>query len=221
MTERQYYIYFHKDRNGKIFYVGKGSGNRAWSTDRHPVWRKYVYEFLGGDYYVTIYKKGLTEDEAEELEWDLISKYGAQLVNWINPGRDFNYETIQRYHQRRNKNRAFVQETRQLEASDPKRAIERYRAALEEMRNYEAMKLENGLVAEIKQGPDWGDPQILDRLTLCLIRFGESDKAIEEADAYFAEFPSAKKLAIGKAIVKRIEKHRSQRQTSSSAARNR
>ena len=31
---RRYYVYAHLDSSGQIFYVGKGTGRRAWSTDR-------------------------------------------------------------------------------------------------------------------------------------------------------------------------------------------
>lgn len=33
---RRFYVYAHEDKSGNIFYVGKGTGRRAWSPDRHP-----------------------------------------------------------------------------------------------------------------------------------------------------------------------------------------
>lgn len=65
---RNYYVYFHRDETGKIFYIGKGTDRRAWSADRHPVWCKYVAERLGGRYSVEIYRNDLTVVEAEALE---------------------------------------------------------------------------------------------------------------------------------------------------------
>ena len=43
---REFYVYAHRDNKGAIFYIGKGTGKRAWSQDRHPVWHRYVKERL-------------------------------------------------------------------------------------------------------------------------------------------------------------------------------
>tara|TARA_R110000823_G_scaffold152048_1_gene283014 strand:+ start:1978 stop:2751 length:774 start_codon:yes stop_codon:yes gene_type:complete len=207
-VRRDYYVYFHKTGRGDIFYVGKGTGERAWSTDRHPVWKKYVSERLDGQFEVEIARDGLSEQEAEELEWSLICEHGENLVNWVNPGREFDYEAIDHYQKLRNENRKFVDETRRIEDNDQAAAAERYRRALESMREYEAITKERGVVAELGGGPDWGDPNILDRLTLCLIRAGKPEEAIAEADRYFSEFPSALNMSMGKKISKRVEKLR-------------
>lgn len=58
---RDFYVYVHRDQRGSIFYVGKGKGDRAWSTDRHPIWHRYVETRLGGHYSVEIIEKNLTE----------------------------------------------------------------------------------------------------------------------------------------------------------------
>jgi hypothetical protein len=205
---RDYYVYFHRDGAGNIFYVGKGTDRRAWSNDRHPVWHKYVAERLGGRYSVEIHRDGLTEPEAEALEDQLIAEFGEQLVNWINPGRKFDYEALETYHRLRDANRRFVEDTKALEASDPAGAVERYLTAMIRMREYEAMTLERGLISELSGGPDWGDPNILNRLTLCLQKLGRYTEMIERADQYFAEFPSARNLSIGKQVITRIDKAR-------------
>lgn len=205
---RDYYVYFHRNDAGNIFYVGKGTERRAWSTSRHPVWHKYVNEHLGGRYNVEIFRDGLTECEAETIESELIAEHGKQLVNWINPGRQFDYQALEEYHQLRDANRRFVEETKALEAPDTAAAIERYRAALNRLRVYESMTLERGLVADLGVGPDWGDPNILNRLTICLQKQGRYSEMIEEADKYFFEFPSARGMTVGQQIVKRIDKVR-------------
>jgi hypothetical protein len=206
---RDFYVYFHRDNAGNIFYVGKGTGHRARSKDRHTIWKKYVNEHLDGRYSVEIYKDGLTEKEAEELEESLIEEYGEQLVNWINPGRQFDYQALEEYHRLRDANRRFVEETKAIEAIDLSVAVERYFIALQRMREYESITLERGIVAELGGGSDWGDPNILDRLTLCLQKQSRYAEMIEEAERYFSEFPSAKEMSIGKRIVKRVEKVRS------------
>ena len=201
-----YYVYFHRDKAGSIFYIGKGTKRRADSLDRHPAWKKYVAERLLGEYTVEIHADGLTEEQAEDLEWSLICQYGEQLINWFNPGRAFDYQALEQFHALRDKNRAFVAATKQYEASDPQLAVERYSQALKAMREYESITLERGLVAEMGIGPNWGDPNILDRLTLCLSKLGRLEEAIAVTDSYFRDFPSALNLVAGKRISARIEK---------------
>lgn len=205
---RDFYVYFHRDYSDQIFYVGKGTGRRAWSGDRHPAWKKYVMERLKNEYKVEIFRDGLTEVEAEDLESSLIVEYGENLINWINPGRAFDYEALDRYHKLRDENRCFVADTRPLEKTDPVQAAVRYREALEAMRGYESIITERGLVAEMNVGPNWGDPNILDRLMLCLMKINRPAEAISEAEKYFAGFPSALNLAVGKRIKARMEKLR-------------
>ena len=46
-NERKYYIYFHyrKDKPGHVFYIGSGSGQRAYdkySKSRNNLWHKIV-----------------------------------------------------------------------------------------------------------------------------------------------------------------------------------
>jgi hypothetical protein len=205
---RDFYVYFHRDSAGNIFYIGKGTGHRAWSTDRHIVWHRYVEERLGGTFVVEIHKEGLTEPEAEVLEGDLISELGQQLVNWQNLGRAFDYDALNRYHRLRDENRKFVEETRAMEQTDLPLATERYREALKRMREYEGITLENGLVADLGGGPDWGDPGIINRLTVCLKKLGLNKELVEEAERYFADFPSARNLSVGKQVHARCEKAR-------------
>jgi tetratricopeptide (TPR) repeat protein len=207
MAERRdFYVYLHKDVTGRVFYVGKGTGRRAWSEDgRHEVWKRFVREQLNGHYEVVIIKDRLTEDEALDLEEDLISEHGTHLVNWFNPGRDVDLEALDQFHTLRGANRLFLAETKPYELSDPERAIERYRRALDNLREYTSLTLERGLVAELMDGPRSGEPVILDRLTLCLVALGRLDDARANADRYFAEYPTDRNSTIGQRILKRLE----------------
>jgi hypothetical protein len=91
---RCFYVYVHKDAQGGIFYVGKGTRGRAWSRDRHSLWHKYVEETLGGKYEVEVVHQGLLEVEAAAIEDELIEEHGERLVNWVNSRRGFDYPTI-------------------------------------------------------------------------------------------------------------------------------
>lgn len=200
-----FYVYLHKDKDGNIFYVGKGIEKRAWSKDRHPIWIKYVEEKLNGQYFVEIYQSNLTEEKALSLEADLINEHGKKLVNWMNPGRDFDIAAIAEYHKQRDANRSFVNETKSFEQTDPQMAIERYKKALKIMKSYESITLERGLVAELNT-PSWGDYHILNRLISCLVKEKRYAEAIHEAETYFKEFPTVLELAAGQKILGRISK---------------
>lgn len=213
-----YYVYFHRDLAGSIFYVGKGTKRRAHSRDRHPAWTTYVAERLMGEYTVEIHAAGLTEEQADDMEWMLICEHGNHLINWFNPGRSFDYEAIRQYHVLRDRNRVFVDATRPYESTDPERAIERYRRALDAMRSYESIVREHGVVADMKAGPTWGEPKILDRLTLCLAKLGRYEEVVDAGSTYFNDFPSARNLAAGRSILSRIEKAKSRIAQSATSA---
>ena len=200
------YVYVHRNPGGEIFYVGKGTGRRAWSTVRHSVWHKYVNERCAGKYTVQIVSYHGTNDEAEEAEDRLTSRYGEQLVNWINPGRQFDYPALARFHAARNANRLFVAETKPLESANLEQAIERYKQAMLAMYEYESITLERGLIAELS-GDTYqcggGGINILDRLTLCLYRLGRVRELNEAVDDFLTRFPQATELAMMQPVLKR------------------
>ena len=72
-----YYVYLHKKKTtGEVFYVGKGSGKRAWSAfGRNSFWKR-VAEKHG--WVVEIVQDNLQDWYAFELEKDLISYYGRR-----------------------------------------------------------------------------------------------------------------------------------------------
>lgn len=69
-----FYVYLHKKPNGQIFYVGKGKGYRAnQKRGRNAHWRRVVDKY---GYDVTIFKNNMTEQEALDLEMELIEVIG-------------------------------------------------------------------------------------------------------------------------------------------------
>lgn len=84
-----FYVYLHRRYSDNLpFYVGKGKGNRAYSTkSRNPHWN-YTYKKHG--LIVEILYDNLTENEAFDLEVDIIAemKYHFQstMCNMTNGG---------------------------------------------------------------------------------------------------------------------------------------
>lgn len=82
METREYYIYLHITLStNKVFYIGKGKGNRYKSKqNRNKYWLNTVNKY---GYYPLIYKDNLTEKEAFELEKELIIFYST-ITNLTN-----------------------------------------------------------------------------------------------------------------------------------------
>ena len=79
--ENKFYIYAHiNPLFNKIFYIGKGSGRRAWEKyGRTKYWNNTVNKY---GYIIDILEENLTEEEAFEKEKWYIKRLGLNnLVN--------------------------------------------------------------------------------------------------------------------------------------------
>lgn len=90
IVSKDFYVYLHKTKSGRIFYIGKGRGKRAWDkSERNRHWK--IIERKNG-VIVEIIQDGLQEWAAFELESDLIALYGRKdlglgpLVNYTDGG---------------------------------------------------------------------------------------------------------------------------------------
>jgi hypothetical protein len=208
---RRSYVYAHMDSAGKIFYVGKGNGRRAWSTDRHPLWRRYVEKHLGGNYQVRILQDNLSAGEAEEVEAAWIAQCSDDLVNWVNMGRATDFEALEHYHKLRNANRALIQEAKAIEKRNVVQAVKMYVQAIEAIPGYAFINYEKGLVGQLlSEEADEvgrsGEIEALDRLTMCLIKLERSAEATQHANNYFTLYSLDLQRAASQRIAKRIEK---------------
>ena len=93
----RYYVYVHKGADGKVFYVGKGTGNRAYSKDRGPDHDAYVQNVLNGKCSVEIIRDGTAEDNAVLLEDLLMEKHAGTIINRENWHAPYNPERLIAY----------------------------------------------------------------------------------------------------------------------------
>lgn len=87
-TEDRFYVYVHyKVSDGKPFYVGKGTAQRAWNkSTRNEYWKRVVAKH---GLRVEIVFDHLTEEESFQVEKDTILEFkyfGYQLTNFTNGG---------------------------------------------------------------------------------------------------------------------------------------
>ena len=208
---RRAYVYDHVDDGGNIFYVGKGEGRRAWSTDRHPLWHRYVEKHLGGKYQVRILKDNLSVQEAEEVEAEWIAQCSDSLVNWQNMGRATYFQALDRYHKLRDANRSLIQRAKAHEKLNLSEAVQMYAQVIEAAAQYASISYEKGLVGKLldEEAQDTGrsgEIEALDRLTMCLVKLDRSVEAASHVDRYFATYRRDLQLSAAQRIRKRIEK---------------
>lgn len=133
---RRNYVYAHMDSAGKIFYVGKGERRRAWSTDRHPLWCRYVEKHLGGKYQVRILADNFSATQAEEVEAAWIAQCSNELVNWVNMGRATDFHALERFHKLRDANRGLIRQATAIEKRDVAQAVQMYVQAIQAISQY-------------------------------------------------------------------------------------
>jgi hypothetical protein len=206
-----FYVYGHYDAKGSLFYVGKGTGRRAWSGDRHDLWTRYVQRNLAGKFDVKIIADGMSADDAEEYEARLIAENGDTVVNWANMGRSHDWQLGERCVALRNANRQLIQETKAAEKVDREVAIKNYKIAIEKASEYAFMDVEGGLVGQLlKDECDelgrCGEPLALERLTMCLIKLGRVTEAVEVSAAYFSLYKRDLETQFAARVKARIEK---------------
>ena len=208
---RRSYIYAHFDQQAVPFYIGKGVGRRAWTDDRHPLWHWYVEKHLQGQYSVVILEDDLTPDQAEEFENAWISQESETLVNWINLSRPTDFKASARYHELRNANLALFAEAKGKEKNDLEGAVLLYQRALQGISDYASIQPDLGLVGKLLSEETTelglrGELQVLDRLTLCLVRLGRCAEAKASMTEYFVAYRRDLHLSGAQQIQKRVAK---------------
>lgn len=105
--ENRFYVYAHFIPNEDLpFYIGKGTADRAYQKwNRSPWWKRIVNKH---GLEVRLLQEGLTHEQANELEIELIAKYGRRnintgcLINLTGGGEGFVGMVITEEHRRKN-----------------------------------------------------------------------------------------------------------------------
>jgi hypothetical protein len=211
VNPRGYYVYAHLDSSGQIFYVGKGTGRRAWSADRHPLWVRYVEKHLKGEYQVRILRDNLSAEDVEEVEAEWIAQCADTVVNWFNMGREIDIEASDRRYSLRSANLSLIQQARAIEKQDIEKAISMYIRAIEAIQGYAFITYEKGLVGQLLEEEAAelgisGEINALDRLTICLVKIGKAAEAAQYTEKYFLLYRRDQQFKVAERIVKRVEK---------------
>lgn len=210
-TVGEHYVYVHKGPDGKIFYVGKGVGNRAYSKDRMSHWHHYVKTRCGGEYTVEIVRRFADDDAALEFESDVIALYGDNLVNWSSSGRQMDLVVLAQFHSLRKQNWVFIGQARAVEEPNPTAAEEAFTEAIRRMSAYATLVLEVGLLPQLSRemNPAWdchlntADINALDRLTLLHKKQDRWQDLIDSADSFFDTYPTTRSFGLAVSILKR------------------
>lgn len=99
----KFYVYIHRRKTDyQPFYVGKGMGRRAWETSSKRRNRHWINVAQKHGVYVEIYKDGISESEAFEIEIALIAEMkslGIELANKTDGGEGSSGAKLSKSHQ--------------------------------------------------------------------------------------------------------------------------
>jgi len=187
----RFYVYLHKTRNNVPFYVGKGTGDRAWSLDRDPAWNHYVTNRLGGQFEVEIVANDLSEAQALDIEDDWMRRLGSTLINRQNFHRGLDMATLDRSNALRAK---MIELTRLAELGETAADRARlYGMALSVYAEQSAIVFERGIFGDIlKDMAQLGRFDLIKGRVDALIAMGELVAAETAIVDYDSRFPSQK-----------------------------
>ena len=81
---KQFYVYIHKKPDGTPFYVGKGTGNRAYQFSRRTQWHKNIVEKYGKNNIIIEIINCINEAQAFDLEKIYIKQFRNSKVCLVN-----------------------------------------------------------------------------------------------------------------------------------------
>lgn len=203
------YVYAHESLDGDVFYIGKGTGRRAWVRGRDMLWELYVTERLGGEYRVRVLEDGLSEDEALEQEEAWMAHYGDALVNRQNMSRGLDMEAFEREHALRDEVES-VHAQAIVEQDAGQRVILARRALDLHYQSTQACS-EKGVVGELLRANPMGHMRLLDVLVSAHLELGEADQARAALQDYAKTYAQDARSVGFKKLEKLVERGKPRR----------
>lgn len=207
----KFYVYTHKDKDGTVFYVGKGTGNRAYSRDRAPEWLEYLDKRSGGKFSVEIVRAGISVEDALEIEDAVMKLHGGTIVNRVNPYAPYDSRKLRAYSEAQ---RCFGEALKRAinfrKSKDFDKAISEFEAAyahhLDMVRNADYdLGARNGLRSTVfAYHPN---SALADGYSMVLAKAGRNRELVAFAERYFRDYAPPYNKAEN-SLKKRMEKAR-------------
>jgi hypothetical protein len=182
-------VYLHKKTNGEIFYVGIDLEDFRYSQNQPLYWNEYVEGELHGKFDVEILVKDVSSESAGAIKDRVLELFADDVINTVNFHRKFNMEIFEVYSSALKTYESLRAEGMAIEKSgNIELAIEAYLNAYDfyikamNSRNYDSS--EQYLKAHSPPPPS----QIVDRLSLCLLKKERYQDLIDFAERYSCYF---------------------------------
>ncbi|MFA5825674.1 MAG: hypothetical protein WC825_06845 [Gallionellaceae bacterium] len=209
----KFYIYTHKDISGTVFYVGKGTGDRARSQERSPEWLEYLNEKSEGKFFVEIVRDGISEEDALEIEDAVMKMHGGTIINRMNPHAPYDSTKFRAYCEaQKNFGETLKRATNFQKAKEYDKAIPEFEAAY----TYHAEMVRNssydlGARNGLKSTAFAYHPSsmLVDGYSMVLAKVGRNRELVAFAESYFRDYAAPYNKA-EEALRKRMERARAQ-----------
>ena len=187
----RFYVYVHKDAEGTVFYVGKGTGDRAYSRDRPPEWNEYVSKKSGSKFSVEIVRDRISEDNALQVEDAVMAEYATTIINRVNMHAPYDAARMMAYSEAmRSYDKGLQRAVDLVKAEKLDQAITEFEAAY--VRYFDVIKnrdydlgARQGLATT---GFNFHPHALADRYTKALAKAGRHSELVAFSERYFRDY---------------------------------